>query len=395
MKRIKVLRIIARLNIGGPAIHAVLLTCGLDKTRFESKLICGKISPKEGDMAYYAAEKKVKPIFIPELRRELNLFNDLLAFIKIFIIIRTEQPEIIHTHTAKAGTLGRLAGALYNLISGKRAKLLHTFHGHIFSGYFHKYQTWFFVMIEKLLAYFTSKIITVSQTVKDELITLRITDSDKIAVIPLGFELEKFLQIPAPYTAPQTIGIVGRLVPIKNHHLFLEAAAGLIRKNPQRKIKFRIIGDGELRKGLEEFSAALGIADYVEFIGWQSDLIKVYSQLDIIALTSLNEGTPLSLIEAMASARAIVATNVGGVADLLGEGVLTQARPNSHFIILERGIIVKSNDSQSFSLALEFILKNNLIRENMAYASRNFARDTFNKDRLIKDTERLYEETLR
>ena len=151
MKKIKILRIIARLNIGGPAIHTILLTDGLDKSRFDSLLVCGNVSKDEADMSYYAAEKNVKPYFISELKRELNLFNDIVAFKKIFNLIKTEQPDIIHTHTAKAGTLGRLAAISYvffHPFHDKRIQLVHTFHGHIFQGYFNKFITRLFILIE-------------------------------------------------------------------------------------------------------------------------------------------------------------------------------------------------------------------------------------------------------
>ena len=165
MKKIKVLRIIARLNIGGPAIHTVLLTEGLNKDKFDSLLVCGTIAKDEGDMLYYARAKDVVPYVILKLRRELNPLNDLIAFLKIYKLIRRENPDIIHTHTAKAGTLGRLAGIFYNLLAARRIKLIHTFHGHVFEGYFGRFKTRLFIFIERFLACFSSRIITVSLAV--------------------------------------------------------------------------------------------------------------------------------------------------------------------------------------------------------------------------------------
>ncbi len=379
MNKIKVLRIIARLNIGGPAIHAVLLTEGLDKTRFETLLVSGQVGPKEGDMSYYTRQKNVRPQFIPGLKRELNLFDDLKALSKIYNIIKIEQPDIVHTHTAKAGTIGRCAVILYNLFHPRRikeVKLVHTFHGHVFRGYFNRIKAAFFIFIERSLARFTHRIIAVSESVKSELTGLGICKEDKIEVINLGFELGKFLDIPFRQSDILNVGIVGRLTPIKNHRLFLEAAYIILKDNPSLKVKFKVIGDGELKKDLLQYSEKLGIAQSVDFRGWQRDLAEVYTDLDIVALTSVNEGTPVSLIEAMASARAVVATDVGGVKDLLGQQ--------------ERGIITRPQDPEAFSEGLLLLARDARLRENLGVSARDFVRERFAKERLIKDMENLY-----
>lgn len=392
MKKIKILRIIARLNIGGPAIHAILLTDGLDKSRFDTLLISGSVGKDEAEMLYYALQKNVNPHYILELKRELNFLNDILAFKKIYKLIKTEQPDIIHTHTAKAGALGRLAGIIYNALHfNKRIKLVHTFHGHIFNGYFNRFKTLLFILIERFLAGLTSKIITVSDSIKDELISLGITKEDKIKVIPLGFELEKFLAIPPRKNDILHVGIVGRLVSIKNHRLFLKAAAGVIMENPQIKLKFMIIGDGELRKELEEYSTLLGISSKVDFLGWQEDLPKVYSDLDIVALTSINEGTPVSLIEAMASGKPVVATDAGGVRDLLGNQIDIDTKPHKKFKILERGLLVDSQDDIGFAFALTYLIKHNELRKILGTRGREFVKNRFSKNRLIIDIEALYD----
>lgn len=422
MAQIKVLRIIARLNIGGPAIHTVLLTAGLDKNIFSPLLISGAVGKGEGDMRYYAEQKGVTPIYIPQLKRELNPFKDLTALIKILRLVVREKPSIIHTHTAKAGTLGRVAGVIYN--SGRRLlrpafggarnddgtdkiKLIHTFHGHVFDGYFNSFSTRIFIVIEKILACFTDKIITVSENVKRELISLRIAKNDKIEVVPLGFELERFLEV-TPRVKAETvnIGIIGRLAPIKNHHLFLEAARrlrrgfansrlGLVNESEPFNARFVIVGDGELRDELEEYSRKLNLSEFVEFSGWQDNLPKVYADLDIVCLTSLNEGTPVSLIEAMASGRAVVATAVGGVTDLLGEEIQMREAASGEFTVRQRGIAVKSKDANGFANALEFMLRNETLRKNLSEAGREYAKDTFSQKRLIQDIENLYLKALK
>lgn len=391
MRKIKIVRIIARLNIGGPAIHTILLSEGLDKTKFDSLLVCGNSGRGEGNMLYYALNKKVTPYFISELKRNLHFFNDLTAFKKIYQVIKNEKPDIIHTHTAKAGALGRLAAIIYNFFHPhRRIVIVHTFHGHIFDGYFNKFKTKIFILIERFLAFFTCRIITLSKSIKEELISLGIGNKNKIEIISLGLELENFLKILPRDDAIINIGIVGRLVPIKNHRLFLEAASKVILDNPDIKLRFKIIGDGELREELEAYSRTLNINTWVDFLGWQKDLSRVYSNLDIVALTSINEGTPVSLIEAMASSRAVVVTDVGGVRDLLGKEIHAYVKQDVQFKVLERGVIVEAKDSDSFAAALNFILKQNNLRENMGILSREYVRNRFSKERLIEDTENLY-----
>jgi len=391
MKKVKIMTIIARLNIGGTAVHTILLADGLDKSRFDSMLVCGSLSKDEGDMSYYAVQKNIKPIFIPDLKRKINLVSDFAAFKNIFKLIKAERPDIIHTHTAKAGALGRLAGIIYNFFSPqKQIKIVHTFHGHIFEGYFSKFKTKIFILIERLLAIFTHRIITLSESIKRDLVSLGIGNENKIEVIPLGFELDGFLHLLPRENMSVNIGIVGRLVPVKNHRLFLRAAGLVMKTAADIKLRFKIIGNGELRQELEEYAFNLGIRERVDFLGWQKDILEVYSGLDIVALTSVNEGTPVSLIESMASAKPIVATDVGGVRDLLGKEIGLSEKTKGDFKVLERGIIVQSDDVTGFAAALAFLLQNKELRRNMGTLGREFVKDRFSRIRLIKDIENLY-----
>ena len=370
----KILRIIARLNIGGPARNAVLLTDGLltrsNNIDYETVLVCGEVDENEGDMMYLAREKGIAPIIVPELGRELSIFNDWKAFWKIYRIIRWEKPDIVHTHTAKAGTLGRLAALLYNLGKG-RCKIVHTFHGHILHSYFGKIKTWFFIWIEKILALFTYKIIAVSESLKEELVErFRIAPEKKFAVIELGFELDDLLRLPARNEADNVnIGIIGRLTAIKNHRMLLRAVKKL-------KTRVFIIGDGELRQELEDYVRELGIGDMVEFKGWIKDLREIYKELDIVVLTSLNEGTPVSIIEAMAAARPVIATNVGGVSDIVQDGIT--------------GYLVDLDNDNIFSEKLSDLIKDSEKRKQFGVAGRKIASERFSKHRLIKETEQLY-----
>ena len=416
--KIKILRIISRLNIGGPAIHTILLTEGFDKGRFETVLVTGTVEKNEGDMFYLAEEKGVRPVFIPELGRALNIRRDFIAFWKLFCLIRKEKPNIIHTHTAKAGALGRLTGLLYkftyrlsfNKLRNFRGgtpkktegppstydlKLIHTFHGHVLHSYFGKIKSTLFTLVEKFLARFTDKIIAVSESVRKELIDLRIVPTEKIVTIPLGLELEKYLKI--ENNGPKnknykSVGIIGRLVPVKNHKIFLEAAKKLKdTSGSKQKIKFFIVGDGHLRPELENYAKRLGIKQNVIFAGWIKDLTQIYSELDIVVLTSLNEGTPVALIEAMAASRPVISTDVGGVKDLFSK--LLEVRRNGGKAMIryyDQGILINSEDAGNMAVAIIELLKNDEVRKKMGNKGRNTVYPKYDISRLLDDMKIFY-----
>jgi len=193
-RKIKILRIIARLNIGGPAIHTALLTQGLDPDRFQSVLVAGKVSAKEGDMSYLADRYGIKPIIISDLQREISIVNDVMCFFRILRIINQEKPDIVHTHTAKAGTIGRIAAFIHNLIYGGKIRVVHTFHGHVFHGYFGRIMSTIFILIERILAKITDLVIAISESQKNELVNKYwIARASKVRVVKLGFDLEPFV----------------------------------------------------------------------------------------------------------------------------------------------------------------------------------------------------------
>ncbi|MEW6614383.1 MAG: glycosyltransferase [Thermodesulfobacteriota bacterium] len=437
-RKIKVFRIIARLNIGGPAIHTVLLTEGLDKDRFDSILLTGSVDDREGDMRYFAEERGVKPIFVSEMGREISLKNDLKTFWKTLKTIKKEMPDLIHTHTAKAGTIGRGAAILIKLqellfrcfkklllqknsrlaVRKSQLKIIHTFHGHTFHGYFNPFKARLFLSIERLLARFTDRIIVLSnQQFKELCYKYKIAPPDKFVIIPLGFDIDKFLQCDTKKghlrkelgVDEQTllVGIVGRLVPIKNHRMFLDAAAEVIKPetrdiSEKPSVRFIIIGDGELRSELEAYTQKLGIEDDITFTGWREDLNVIYADLDIVALTSLNEGTPVSLIEAMASGKPIISTNTGGILDLVAssqqsavskknkEKKIEAGINNPGYTIYEGGILVEPGDGYGFAEALKLLLSNKELRKDMGNEGRRLVREKYRKERLFRDIENLY-----
>ncbi len=321
---IRVMRIIARLNIGGPAVHVILLTERLGPPAFESRLVCGLIGPQEGDMAYLAEQHGVQPVYVAELGRELSPLRDLCTLFKLWRLMRQFKPDVVHTHTAKAGFVGRLAAWLVRV-----PVRVHTFHGHVFRGYFGPQKTQMFLRLERLAGRITDKLITISPMLKDELVNeFHIAPAGKFTIVPLGLDLAPFAAAPrysgafrAEFGIPEEaplVGIVGRLVPIKNHELFLAMAARLHAERSEAR--FVIVGDGELRADLEARVDTLGLAGVVVFTGWQHDLRAVYSDMDTLVISSINEGTPVSVIEALAAGVPVVATAVGGIPDLLRHG---------------------------------------------------------------------------
>lgn len=397
---ISVLRIIARLNIGGPAIHVNLLTKKLDPIKFKSTLVTGRISPLEGDMNYLFGPDDPKPIRIPELQREISLIMDIQAFFRIFSILKQKIPDIVHTHTAKAGFSARFAVIIYNLLFRRHVKLVHTFHGNVFEGYFNPISSYLFIIIERIIARFTDIIVAISDSQKLDLLNkYRVAPEHKIRTIRLGFDLlpfvnagdlkGRFRQRIGVSEQTRLIGIIGRLVPIKNHRMFLDAVRFFLSRNPGLKVKFVIIGDGELRQKLEWYSHQLGIDRHIVFCGWIRKIPMVYADLDVLALTSKNEGTPVSIIEAMATGVPVLATDAGGVRDLLGK--VESAWPDGHFRYCERGILCRKNDAEGFAMGMESLLNtpDKEIAEQMARA-RNFVVNTYSQDRLVKEIESLY-----
>ncbi len=378
----KIFRIIARLNVGGPAIHVSLLSAGLNHGRYHTTLVAGSVGAHEGDMSDLAESLGVQPVFLPELGREIGLKNDIRALRQLMRLMRREKPDIVHTHTAKAGTLGRLAAILARV-----PVKVHTFHGHIFHGYFSPGVTQAFVAIERFLARFTDRIIVLSeQQAADIADRYRIAPHEKISVIPLGFDLQGFLsaerchgRLRAELGLPPDaliVSIVGRLVPVKNHRLFLEMAHRITATTPQAH--FVIVGDGELRPAIEEQARQLGIEDRTHFLGWRRDLPAIYADTDVVALTSVNEGTPVALIEAMASRTPVVATRVGGVPDIVRHG--------------GTGVVVEPENVDALTAAVQDLLTDPAKRESFGAAGRPFVRERFDKQRLVADMMRLYDD---
>lgn len=394
MRSLKIVRVITRLNIGGPAQQAVLLSDPKAHEAWETVLLSGHPEPSEGNMEYLLENRNIRFLRIPSLQRKPHPWRDLRALWLILICLLKEKPDLLHTHTAKAGALGRTAGWLYRILTRRPIRTIHTFHGHIFEGYFNRLNTRLFQLTERWLARRSDRLIAINEALRQDLLKLGIASASKIEVVPLGLPLERLLKLPPPTDGqPLQIGIVGRLVPIKNVELFLEAVR-ILRDGSQRNhTQFLVIGDGECRGVLERWARQLQILDCVRFLGWQKDLPEIYRQLQVVCLTSQNEGTPLSLIEALAAGRPVIATDVGGVRELLSgsgrSGEISPA-PQGSYEIAERGILIAPDDPSALAKALEHLILHPEVAHRLGEKGRRFVEEQFDLSKLIQNLDQLY-----
>ncbi len=388
---VKVLRILNRFNVGGPTHNATYLTKFLSP-EYETKLIAGKKLDSEASSEYILKKYSIDYFIVKNMNRSLNLVKDIKAFIEIRRIIKEYKPDIIHTHASKSGALGRLAA-----ISLKVPIIIHTFHGHVFHSYFGKLKSYMYVLIERYLAKKSSAIIAISDLQKKEISKdFRICPPEKISVIPLGFDLDKFQKnVVEDRSAFRNefmlsddliaIGIIGRLTSIKNHELFIKSIHQVLPMIKNR-IKVFIVGDGEDKEDLLNLSRSLNLSfgtinkknknALIQFISWRSDMTAVYAGLDIVALTSLNEGTPVTLIEAQAAKKPIVSTDVGGVRDIVTKD--------------KTGLISDSKDINGFTNNLKKLIENKDLRDSLGAAGYENVYEKFNYRRLVSDVKSLY-----
>lgn len=393
---VRVLRIVTRMNIGGPAIHVALLSNDLDPTRYSTRLVVGEPDATEGDLSDSVRRPEGRVIRLKALRRPMHPWRDVMALGQLLRMIWTERPCIIHTHMAKAGTLGRVAGLLYNILGpgrqpGARAVLVHTFHGHVLEGYFPSWQSQVFLAVERWLARRTDCLIAVSPRVRDELLDKGIGRAEQWRVVPLGLDLAALATLAVPGGHhPVRFGIVGRLVPIKNPTLFLEALSTARRLGGAQHVRGLVVGDGMLRAGLELRAQRLQLDGAVRFVGWQRDMVSTYQSLEAACVTSWNEGTPVALIEAMAAGRVAISTDVGGVRDLLDDSAGSSAIPEGSFRITARGILVRPGDADGLAAAIQTVAGDPALRRQLGEAARAHVLAHHSAQRLVTDIEALY-----
>jgi glycosyltransferase involved in cell wall biosynthesis len=380
---VRIVRIIARLNIGGPAIQAITLTRRLEEYGYATVLVRGREEPDEGTMDHLAQELDVRPVLVPWMRRNPG-WRDIPALISVIRIIRRERPEIVHTHAAKGGTLGRGAALLASL-GRPRPILVHTYHGHSLTGYFTPRVASVYRRIERSLGRYCDRLIAVSDEVRDELVEMGVASASRFEVVPLGFDLSAFasdsaakrsagLRFRTEFAIPEdarVLTLVARLAPIKRVDRFLRVARAL---SDLPDLRFLIVGDGGLRASLQASPEALSLRDRLTWAGFRRDMTAVYAASDVVMQTSDNEGTPVSLIEAQATGVPVVSTRVGGTETVVGDG----------------RCLADPADEDSLAAAARFLLTNQGIAEEVARAGQKQVLARFTLDRLVSDVDGLY-----
>lgn len=387
----KILRILNRFNVGGPVYNATYLTKYLNKNLYETLLIGGKPELHEESAKYILDNEKIKFNEIKYMRRAISPIYDFIALVKIVRIIYNFQPDIIHTHAAKAGLIGRIASLFYY----KEVKIIHTYHGNVFEGYFSELINKVILNVERFLASKSDKIIAISKSQKNDLVNKYfICNKEKIEIIPLGFDLKSFsldlknkrLNKRKEFKINKDevlISIIGRVVPIKNHKFFIDVI-NYCKNKTKLSIKALIIGDGPEMNNLIEYTKEIGLEynykkmtnDYdIFFCSWKRDIDSFLAASDIVALTSNNEGTPVSIIESMATGKASISTNVGGVSDIIEN--------------YKSGIISKNTVKDFGNDLLKLIIDKNL-RDKLGYNGKIRSLKLFNYDVLVDNVEELY-----
>jgi len=385
--RVKILRVIARLNMGGPALHVAYLTEGLTKRGYDTTLVSGSLARGEDSMAFVADARGVEVVQIDELGREISPLRDLLATIRLAKLIRKERPQILHTHTAKAGTVGRAAA----LLAGSRRPpiIVHTFHGHVLRGYFGPLRSLFFRLLERRLAAGTTALIAVSPQVRDDLVALGVAPRERFVVIRLGIELDeriapdqngrgesrRYLGIPGDRFA---VGWIGRMTAVKRTDDVLVAFKRL--RDSGVDAVLCMVGDGPDRLQLEQRAHELGVAHDTLFLGYQEDVAQFYAAFDTLVLPSGNEGTPVSVIEALAAELPVVATRVGGVPDVVRDG--------------EDGFLVEAGATDDLADRLAQLARDPALRARMGKQGRERVLPRYAVERLVDDVDHLYRSLL-
>lgn len=384
---IRVARIIARLNIGGPAIQAITLTRLLDPRGYITELVRGSESADEGSMDDLAAELGVRPTLVASLRRDPGS-SDVAALVSLVRILRRARPQIVHTHAAKAGTLGRVATLI--AFPARRPVLVHTFHGHSLTGYFPPRRARVYRAVERWLARRTDVLVAVAPEVRDDLVRLRVAAPERFTVVPLGFDLAPFLSDTDRERRraavrrewglardDEVVTLIARLVPVKRVDRFLRMAA-LLADRPHAR--FVVVGDGELREQLARSPEARALRQRLHWVGFRRDIPDVCFASDVIALTSDNEGTPVSLIEAQAARVPVVSTDVGGV--------------RSAVLVDQTGLVADAEDDRGLADAVAAILDSPHLADTLGAAGRAHAVRAFGVERLVDDIDRLYRSLL-
>lgn len=384
---VRVLRVIARLNKGGPALHVAYLSAGLEERGYETMLVAGSLARGEGSMAYVADQRGVDVVHLPDLHREISPLHDLRAAYRLATLIKQVRPQILHTHTAKAGAVGRTAALLAG--NARPPIVVHTFHGHVLRGYFGPASSAFFRMLERSLASTTTALVAVSPEVRDDLVALGVAPPEKFTIIRLGVELTERVD-DSPETRARarrmmgipddrfTVGWIGRMTAVKRTGDIVFALERLLDAGVDACLC--LVGDGPDREPTERLAHDLGIVDRCLFLGYQDDVAPFYAAFDALILPSANEGTPVSAIEALAAARPVVATRVGGVPDVIRDGV--------------DGFLVEAGGVDGLADRLGRLVADRALAQRMGAAGRARVLERYSVDRLVEDVDEFYRRLL-
>jgi glycosyltransferase involved in cell wall biosynthesis len=383
---IRVLRVIARLNMGGPAIHVANLTSGLEPKGYETTLVAGSLARGEDSMAFLADRLGVSVVSVPEIQREISVLHDARSAFQVAEIMRETRPHILHTHTAKAGAIARAAAVLAG--NARPKVVVHTFHGHVLRGYFGPLRTAVFREVERTLARPSDALIAVSPEVRDDLVELGVAPAEKFVVVRLGIPLAERLDGDSEdmdyrqlYGIPRdafVVGWVGRMTGVKDTGVVLQAVAALRERGVNAVVC--LVGDGPDREPLEELAHKLGIARASYFAGYQPEVAGFYRLFDAFFLPSVNEGTPVSAIEALATGTPVVANRVGGVPDVVRDGI--------------DGFLVEPGDVEGAAERLEALARDPGLWTRLGEAGRERVRARYAVTRLVDDVDRLYRSLL-
>jgi glycosyltransferase involved in cell wall biosynthesis len=385
-ERIRVLRVIARLNMGGPALHVAYLTEGLAPRGYDTTLLAGQVGRGEDSMAFVAEDRGIEVVHVPQLHREISPIHDPVSVKRLVAEIRRVRPHIVHTHTAKAGAVGRVAALLAG--DARPPVIVHTFHGHVLHSYFDPVRTQIFRETERTLAKHTTRLVAVGPEVRDDLVALGVAPAEKFTVIRLGIDLDERVvagegrdRLRRLFGVPEerfVVGWIGRMTEIKRVPDVIRAFAELRARGVEATLC--LVGDGPVREAVETLAHELGVMRDVLFAGYQRDVAPYYAFFDALLLTSANEGTPVVAIEALAAARPVVSTRVGGVPDVVTDE--------------EDGLLVAPGDVQALATALERLARDPELRARYGANGRRTVLPRYRVERLVDDIDRLYRELL-
>ncbi len=383
--RIRVLRAIARLNMGGPALHVSYLTKGLEPLGYDTTLVAGELTHGEDSMSFVAREQGIDVRRVPQLRREISPLYDPIAVSRLVSVIRETRPHILHTHTAKAGAIGRAAALLAR--DARPPIVVHTYHGHVLRGYFDPVRTEIFRETERALARTSTRLIAVGPEVRDDLVALGVAPAEKFVVIRLGIDLEgraiggEGAELRRLYGVPHdkfVVGWIGRMTQIKRLPDVLLGFRRLLDLGVDATLC--LVGDGPGRTAAEAHARELGIARDTLFLGYQREVAPYYALFDAFLLPSANEGTPVVAIEALAAERPVVATRVGGVPDVVDDGA--------------DGFLVEVGDVDGLADRLARLARDPELRARFGRTGRERVIPRYRVSRLVEDVDRLYRDLL-